>query len=109
MAAIVGQAEPLCRFIPNIDSARMDGIYLTTNGVTLKLSALRYHCQRFKQLHEMLKEEKQARLPKNGRPIGKIIEELSSQVPLDEWAELPADGAEQHDHYLYGSPKRDNP
>ena len=42
------------------------------------------------------------------RPISEIFEELSSQIPLDEWAELPQDGAEQHDHYLYGSPKRTN-
>lgn len=43
------------------------------------------------------------------RPIAEIFEELSSQIPLEEWAELPTDGAEQHDHYLYGSPKRTNP
>jgi hypothetical protein len=56
---------------------------------------------------EMLKEgsEPQSR---ETRPIWEIIVELSSQVPLEEWAKLPADGAEQHDHYLYGSPKRNN-
>lgn len=42
------------------------------------------------------------------RPISEIFEELSSQIPLDEWAALPRDGAEQHDHYLYGSHKRTN-
>jgi hypothetical protein len=42
------------------------------------------------------------------RPLWEIAEEISSQVPLEEWEKLPADGAEQHDHYLYGSPKRDN-
>ena len=42
------------------------------------------------------------------RPISEIFEELSSQIPLEEWAALPRDGAEQHDHYLYGSPKRSN-
>ena len=42
------------------------------------------------------------------RPISEIFEELSSQIPLEEWAELPQDGADQHDHYLYGSPKRSN-
>ncbi len=43
------------------------------------------------------------------RPIADVFEGLSSQIPLEEWAELPTDGAEQHDHYLYGSPKRTNP
>ena len=42
------------------------------------------------------------------RPLWEIAEEISAQVPLEEWAKLPADGAEQHDHYLYGSPKKDN-
>lgn len=41
-----------------------------------------------------------------GRPLWEIAEEISSQVPLEEWEKLPTDGAEQHDHYLYGSPKR---
>jgi len=59
-------------------------------------------------VEEMLleKEVAQARLPV--RPLWEIAEEISAQVPLEEWEKLPADGAEQHDHYLYGSPKRDN-
>ncbi len=32
--------------------------------------------------------------------------EISSRVPDEMWAKLPIDGAEQHDHYLYGTPKR---
>ena len=40
------------------------------------------------------------------RPLWEIAEGISSQVPLEEWAKLPADVAEQHDHYLYGSPKK---
>lgn len=58
-------------------------------------------------MDEMLKQERQPQ-PRETRPIWEIIVELSSQIPLEEWAKLPADGAEQHDHYLYGSPKRDN-
>lgn len=34
------------------------------------------------------------------------IEERVAQVPEEVWEEIPTDGAEQHDHYLYGSPKR---
>ena len=40
------------------------------------------------------------------RPIWEVIAEISASVPDEEWAKLPADGAEQHDHYLYGSPKK---
>jgi hypothetical protein len=43
------------------------------------------------------------------RPIWAIFEELSRQVSPKEWQKLPPDGAEQHDHYLYGTPKRNNP
>ena len=56
---------------------------------------------------EALVEKEQLAQPESPRrPISEIFEELSSQVPFEEWAELPRDGAEQHDHYLYGSPKR---
>jgi Tfp pilus assembly protein PilN len=52
-------------------------------------------------LHKQLAQPESTR-----RPISEIFEDLSSQIPLEEWAELPRDGAAQHDHYLYGSPKR---
>jgi hypothetical protein len=40
------------------------------------------------------------------RPIWEVAETLAGRVPEEEWENLPADGAEQHDHYLYGAPKR---
>jgi len=60
-------------------------------------------------VESLLEREHTAPAESNRRPIGEIFEELSSQIPMEEWAELPRDGAEQHDHYLYGSPKRSNP
>ncbi|MCU1264787.1 MAG: hypothetical protein JWM21_1105 [Acidobacteria bacterium] len=58
-------------------------------------------------LVESLLDQEQLTEPElTRRPIGEIFDELSSQIPFEEWAELPRDGAEQHDHYLYGSPKR---
>ena len=59
-------------------------------------------------IEELLREERTGQ-PSGARPIGEIFEELSRQVPLEEWRKMPSDGAEQHDHYLYGSPKRSNP
>lgn len=59
-------------------------------------------------VEEMLNEEQKPRPRENVRPIWEVITELSAQVPMEEWEELPRDGAEQHDHYLYGSPKRSN-
>lgn len=40
------------------------------------------------------------------KPISQVFEELSSEIPLEQWRELPSDGAENHDHYLYGAPKK---
>ena len=40
------------------------------------------------------------------RPIGEIIDELMSDLPDDVLDRLPVDGAAQHDHYIYGTPKR---
>jgi len=39
--------------------------------------------------------------------LGEEIEAITQAVPDETWEQLPADGAEQHDHYIYGTPKRD--
>ncbi len=57
-------------------------------------------------IDELLKEEQAGT---DARPIWEIFAELSAQVPAEEWSKRPPDGAEQHDHYLYGAPKRNNP
>jgi Arc/MetJ-type ribon-helix-helix transcriptional regulator len=40
------------------------------------------------------------------KPIWEEIEEITAGVPDEEFLKLPADGATQHDHYIYGTPKR---
>lgn len=40
------------------------------------------------------------------KPIWEVFEEITAGIPEAEWAKLPTDGAEQHDHYIYGTPKR---
>jgi hypothetical protein len=44
--------------------------------------------------------------PARRKRIWEVAEDLRRSVPAEEWAKLPADGAEQHDHYIYGTPKR---
>jgi len=44
--------------------------------------------------------------PRRRNPIWERAEEIRRGVPDEEWAKLPADGAEQLDHYIYGTPKR---
>jgi len=41
------------------------------------------------------------------RHISERIREIMSDVPREEFAKLPKDGARQVDHYIYGLPKRD--
>src|SRR5690349_10264520 len=40
------------------------------------------------------------------KPIWEEILELTADVPDEDWAKLPPDLAVQHDHYIYGTPKR---
>ena len=50
----------------------------------------------------------QADEPKGeARPIWDVILDNMKDVPAEEFARLPKDGASEHDHYLYGHPKRD--
>jgi Arc/MetJ-type ribon-helix-helix transcriptional regulator len=44
--------------------------------------------------------------PPARRPVWERILERTAAIPDEEWDKLPTDLAEQHDHYLYGTPKR---
>ena len=49
-------------------------------------------------------EDRQAM--RDSRPIWEVLVEMSREIPDEMWAELPADGSINHDHYLYGAPKK---
>ncbi len=38
--------------------------------------------------------------------LRQMSEEIAAGIPSQELATLPKDGAKNHDHYLYGAPKR---
>ena len=40
------------------------------------------------------------------KPVWEEILEMTADVPDEVWDKLPVDLAEQHDHYIYGTPKR---
>lgn len=40
-----------------------------------------------------------------GKSIWQMAEDFVKDLPPEELAKLPKDGAEQHDHYIYGTPK----
>ncbi|MDP9054384.1 MAG: hypothetical protein M3N93_08810 [Acidobacteriota bacterium] len=43
---------------------------------------------------------------RDSRSVWDIFAESRKRVPPEEFAKLPSDGADEHDHYLYGHPKR---
>jgi Arc/MetJ-type ribon-helix-helix transcriptional regulator len=71
-------------------------------------------------LRELEHEAQEQKIPANGateqlagqgidptrKPLWQRAAELRARVPAEEWAKLPIDGASQHDHYIYGTPKR---
>lgn len=53
----------------------------------------------------MLGNEMTTMMP-TSEPIWEKLAKLAADAPAEELAKLPVDGASQHDHYLYGTPKR---
>ena len=49
---------------------------------------------------------KDAAAPPARKSVWERIQERTAAIPDEEWDKLPTDLAEQHDHYLYGTPKR---
>jgi Arc/MetJ-type ribon-helix-helix transcriptional regulator len=39
-------------------------------------------------------------------PIWEVFQETLQDIPEEELKQLPVDAAEQHDHYIYGTPKK---
>lgn len=54
-----------------------------------------------------LSDAEETLVPSHARPIWEVIEEQLKDIPAEDFASLPKDGASQIDHYVYGSPKRD--
>ena len=50
--------------------------------------------------------EEEYRLDGDDRTIWEAIDDIMRHVPARVLRRLPADGAEHHDHYLYGAPKK---
>jgi hypothetical protein len=40
------------------------------------------------------------------KPVWELLDEVLGPVPPEQWNKIPHDGAENHDHYLYGAPKK---
>ena len=78
---------------------------LRAKAHNLGLSAEQYARQVLE--HDLESEpEMPARQPL--RTAADIILSNMSKIPAQDLATLPSDGASQHDHYIYGWPKRDS-
>lgn len=60
-----------------------------------------------KVLSRDLEDQTNAASEADDRPIWEVIVDQMNDVPPEDFASLPRDGASQVDHYLYGLPKRD--
>ena len=59
-----------------------------------------------RKLAQRLLEESKKTVVPSEKSVWQKISEHAADVPDEVWEQIPTDGAEQHDHYLYGSPKR---
>ena len=59
----------------------------------------------FVQQLETLPDAESGQPVPQAKSMWAVIEEITSQVPPEAWAELPTDGSINVDHYLYGAPK----
>jgi Arc/MetJ-type ribon-helix-helix transcriptional regulator len=66
-------------------------------------AAVRDFLQRQQQASPPTSQEPSARQHK---PIWEEFEEIAASIPDEVWSKLAVDGAEQHDHYIYDTPKR---
>ncbi len=41
-----------------------------------------------------------------GLSLWDALDAISRALPIEKWNKLPGDLSQNHDHYLYGSPKR---
>ncbi len=55
---------------------------------------------------EDLASEAAATSTKAGQTLWELAQECIKDVPPEAFEELPTDGALNHDHYLYGAPKK---
>lgn len=59
-----------------------------------------------KKVLEIVEQKVSSSRKKNARPIWEIAKEIGESIPLEEWEKIPSDGSVNHDHYLYGAPKK---
>jgi putative addiction module CopG family antidote len=58
---------------------------------------------------EALRPAESPSAPPQRKPIWEVFQEIAAGIPQEERDNLRSDASEQHDHYIYGTPKRPKP
>lgn len=74
-------------------------------ALTAKARAQGLSAEQYAQ--RVLEHDLEAGSAKPRRHISEVIRDNMRDVPPEIMATMPKDGASQHDHYIYGLPKRD--
>ncbi len=61
----------------------------------------------FKQIEEAVAEDLQKKQNETNQPIWEFAQDLIQDMTEEELNQLPSNGAEQHDHYIYGNSNQD--
>jgi Arc/MetJ-type ribon-helix-helix transcriptional regulator len=88
----------------SIQAAVINGYFASVDDAMTE--AARLLLQQLPQRQAQAKPAAAAQSAPTEKPIWEDILELTADVPDAEWDKLPTDLAEQHDHYIYGTPKR---
>jgi Arc/MetJ-type ribon-helix-helix transcriptional regulator len=88
----------------SIQAAVHSGHFASLDAAMTKAASLLLH--QLKQDQAATPAASQAEAVSAYKPIWEEILELTADIPDAEFDKLPVDGAEQHDHYIYGIPKR---
>ena len=83
----------------SINAAVRNGQFASADEMIARL--VREHVQRNQEPPAATEPPAEAR-----KPVWERILERTAAIPDEEFDKLPTDLADQHDHYLYGAPKR---
>ncbi len=93
---------------PNLESSILDAVhsgrYATLDDAMAEAASLLVDRLKHEQTQATAPPESTQQVPE--KPIWEEILDMTADVPDEEWDKLPTDLAEQHDHYLYNTPKR---
>jgi Arc/MetJ-type ribon-helix-helix transcriptional regulator len=94
---------------PNLENPILDAVqsgrYASLDDAMAEAASLLLERLTREQAHASPPTTRQQPTIEEDKPIWEIIEEENRSIPPEIWDDLPTDLDEQHDHYIYGTPK----